>query len=99
MVELLIFHLHIVAVVYAAVKNYQNRGIKDAVLALGVIGLVFAIGWAMTGTLAYYIYPQDWNSIYFTSDSLALLLLVIPEAIFFKLFFLQDKPELDTKES
>ncbi len=99
MIELLIFHLHIAAAVYAFVKNFQNRGMKDALLALGVIGLVFAIGWALTGTLAYHIYPSDWNSIYFTSDSLALLLLLIPEAVFFKLFFLQDKPELDTKES
>jgi membrane-bound acyltransferase YfiQ involved in biofilm formation len=98
MVELLIFHLHIVAAVYAFVKNFQSRTIKDAFLSLGIIALVFAIGWALTGTLAYYIYPKDWNSIYFTSDSLALVLLVIPEVLFFKLFFLQDKPELDTQE-
>ncbi len=99
MVELLIFHLHIVAAVYAFVKNFQSRSSKDAFLALGVIALVFAIGWAMTGTLAYYIYPQKWNSMYFNSDSLALVLLIIPEIFFFKLFFLQDQPELDTIES
>jgi hypothetical protein len=52
MIEVLIFHLHIVGVLYAFTKRWQEDGIKEGFLAIGIIGLVFAIGWAITGGLA-----------------------------------------------
>jgi hypothetical protein len=91
MIELLIFHLHIIGVLYAFTKNWQTRGIKDGLLAIAIIGLMFAIGWALTGTLAYQIYPSSWDSIYFNYDTLSLVLLLIPESIFFYHFFIKDR--------
>ncbi|MFP4527316.1 MAG: hypothetical protein ACLFQX_02095 [Candidatus Kapaibacterium sp.] len=76
---------------YAFTKNWQRRGIKDGLLAIAIIGLMFAIGLALTGTLANVIYPDSWNSIYFNDDTLSLVLLLIPESIFFYHFFMKDK--------
>ncbi len=97
MIELLIFHLHILAALYAFTKNWQNRRFRDGILAVLVIGLLFAIGWAMTGTLAYLIMPDAWRSAYFTQDTLSLVLLVIPESFFFYFFILKDTPATDEK--
>ncbi len=91
MLEIFIFHLHIIAILYAFTKNWQLRSIKDGLLGVAVMLLVFAIGWAMTGTLAYAIYPDSWNTPYFSHDTLSLVLLAIPESVFFYLFFVKDK--------
>lgn len=91
MIELLIFHLHLLVALYAFTKSWQNGKLRDGFLAIAVIGLMFAIGWALTGTLAYAIMPGNWNTIYFTQDTLSLVLLAIPETIFYYHFFFRDK--------
>ena len=90
MIEILIFHLHIIAALYAFTKNWQERGVKEGLLGVGLIGLLFTIGWALTGTLAALILPDSVNYLYFNKDVLSLLLLLIPESIFFYYFFLKD---------
>jgi hypothetical protein len=91
MIEILIFHLHIVAALYAFTKSWQNGNLKDGFLSVIIIGLVFSIGWALTSPIAGLVMPQSWNSTYFTQDTLSLIFLAIPEAYFFKIFFLKDK--------
>lgn len=90
MIEIFIFYLHIVSAIYVFVKNWQNRTLKDAFLGLGVFALVFSIGWALTGSLAYAIYPDKWKTPYFNHDTLSLVLLAIFESIFFYHFFFKD---------
>ncbi|MCX6154892.1 MAG: hypothetical protein NT007_12110 [Candidatus Kapabacteria bacterium] len=94
MIELFIFHLHIIGSLYAFTKNWQNRSFKEGFLALMVIGVFFSIGWALTGAIAGVIWPSKLNSQYFTRDTLSLVLLLIPEYFFFKYFFLRDKIEV-----
>lgn len=89
MIELLIFHVHILAAVYAFTKRWQKAGMKEGILAVALIGLVFVIGWSITSPLANLILPNAWRSIWFNSDTLGLLLLLIPEIIFFRVFFLK----------
>ena len=91
MIELLIFHLHIVAALYAFTKNWLNRNLKDAILSILIIGLLFTIGWALTSPVAQYIMPYKWQTIYFNRDTLSLVLLLIPESIFFYFFFIKDR--------
>lgn len=91
MIELLIFHLHIVGALYAFTKNWQSRRLRDGVLAVIIIGLFFTIGWALTSPIARLIMNPNLESIYFTRDTLSLVLLVIPESIFFYFFFFKDR--------
>lgn len=93
MIEIFIFHLHIIAALYAFTKNWQNRSLKDGFLGLAILLLVFAIGWALTGAFAYAIYPSSWNTPYFNHDTLSLVLLTIPEAVFFYFFFIKDRED------
>jgi len=91
MIEIFIFHLHIVGALYAFTKNWQTGGIKSGILSLLIIGLIFTIGWALTNPLAWMIMPQKWSSIWFSQDTLSLVLLLIPESVFFYIFFVKDK--------
>lgn len=96
MLDLLIYHLHIVGVLYAAVKRWQHEGVKGAVLAVAICGLVFMIGWSLTGTIARLVMqapaqPGAW----FTVDTLSLVLLLVPEVLFFWMFFVRDRDASD----
>ena len=91
MIELLIFHIHIIAALYAFTKNWQKRGVGHGILAVMIIGLAFSIGWALTGPIAQMIMPAQVKSIYFNKDTLSLILLCIPESLFFYYFFIKDK--------
>lgn len=91
MIEILIFHLHIVGVLYAFTTKWQSETVKDALLAVVLIVLFFFIGWALTGTFSHAIYPDDWKSIYFGPDALSLLLLLPFEIWLFKVYILKEK--------
>lgn len=91
MIEILIFHLHIVGVLYAFTTKWQSETIKDALLAVTLIMLFFFIGWALTGTFAHAIYPDAWKSIYFGPDALSLLLLLPFEIWLFTVYILKGK--------
>ncbi len=90
MIELLILFLHILAALYAFTKNWQQDSVKNGFMAIVVIGLVFTIGWALTGPIARVIMPNSWETVYFTKDTLSLVLLFIPECFFFNMFFVKD---------
>jgi len=88
MLDLLIYHLHIVGALYAFTKRWQEEGLKGGFLALGICGLAFTILWSLTGPVARMIMPQAAApGAWFTSDTLSLVLVLIPGSIFFWLFF------------
>lgn len=91
MIELLIFHFHILVAIFAFTKNWQKTSLKDGFQAVGLIALIFAIGWALTGSLSYAIWPKAWNTFYFSHSTLSLILLTIPECFFFYFFFFQEE--------
>ena len=88
MIEVFIFLLHILAALYAFTRAWQDNHIKEGVLAVALIGLVFAIGWSITGTVAHLVMPGGGFPPWFTADTLSLVLLLIPELLLFRVFFL-----------
>lgn len=92
MLDILIYHIHIIGVLYAFVKRWQHEGVKGGLLAIAICGLVFMIGWSLTGALARLILPgAQAAGNFITADTLSLVLLLIPEVIFFWLFFVRDR--------
>jgi hypothetical protein len=88
MLDLLIYHLHIVGALYAFTKRWQEEGIKGGLLALAICALAFTILWSLTGPVARMIMPQTAApDAWFTTDTLSLCLLMIPEGLFFWFFF------------
>lgn len=88
MIEIIIFELHLLGLLYAFVKSWQEGGLKDGLMAIAIVLLLFTIGWAITGTVASLIYPDSWNTVYFTQDTLSLIILLIPEIFFYRYYFL-----------
>jgi hypothetical protein len=93
MIELVIYHIHIVAMVYAYVQRWQREGVGGGLLAVAIIGLVFVIGWSLTGAIARLVMPEVVAGALVTSDTLSLLLLLPIEVVFFWVFFLRGEGE------
>jgi hypothetical protein len=89
MIDILIYHLHVVAVLYAFTLRWQKEGMKSGMLAVATCGLVVTILWAITGPIARAILPASRPDDFFTADTLSLVLLLIPEFFFFRAFFLR----------
>ena len=90
MIDLLIYHVHVIAAIYAFTVRWQRDGLKGGFLAVATCALVFTILWAMTGPIARIIMPDaPAPNQLFTTDTLSLTLLLIPESIFFRAFFLR----------
>lgn len=90
MIDLLIYHLHVIGAIYAFTARWQRDGLKGGFLAVASCALVFTILWAMTGPIARIIMPgASEPGAFFTSDTLSLTLLLIPEIFFFRAFFLR----------
>lgn len=99
MIELCIFYIHLVAASYAFTQRWQRVGVKDGVLAVALMGLVFVIGWSITAPLSNAILPNAWRSQLFSSDTMSLVLLTIGEIFFFKLFFLKSDDDASLQQS
>ncbi|MBM4179474.1 MAG: hypothetical protein FJ211_09100 [Ignavibacteria bacterium] len=89
MIDILIYHLHVVGVLYAFTLRWQKEGVKSGVLAVATCVLVMIFLWAITGTIARALIPNSQPGALFTADTLSLLLLLIPEYFFFRAFFLR----------
>jgi len=92
MIDLFIYHLHLVGAVYAFTKRWQMEGVRSGFLAVLLIGLAFTILWALMGPIARLLMPgvAEPGAI-FTSDTLSLLLTFLAELPLFFLFFLRPK--------
>ncbi len=91
MIEVLIFHLHIVCALFVFTKYWQKGGMKEGLMGVGLFAIMFSIGWVITSFFAKFAMPDKWITPFFTRDTLALVLLLIPEIFFYKNFFLKDK--------
>jgi len=89
MIDLLIYHLHIVGILYAFTMRWQREGLKGGLLAVATCALVFTVLWAVTGPIARILMPLAVAGDIFTSDTLSLVLLMVPEVVFFRVFFLR----------
>lgn len=86
MIDLLIYHLHLVALAITFSKYWKLEGLKSGFMSLLLALFVFLICWTLSATLSYYIYPQELNNIYFSNNTLSLLLILIPEYFYYKNF-------------
>ena len=93
MIEVLIFHCHILAAFFVFTRRWQEANAKEGILSLALFGLVFTIGWAITGGIAKAVAPENGFTPWFTADTLSLGLVLIPEAVIFRLVFLRRAPQ------
>jgi hypothetical protein len=101
MVPLVVFYLHVVTIVAVFTKRWQVEGLKEGILAVMFMALIFFVGWSMSSYIVKLTMPPGGLAKAFDNDSVALTILTIGEAIFYYFYFRgeSDEPAEETPTS
>ncbi len=91
MIVLLIFYIHIIAAAAVFSKRWQDDGWGEAFLALGFMGVIFAVGWSVTTVILNFFIEKEGFAPWFDRDTMSLLLLTILEAVFYIAYVIKEK--------
>jgi len=93
MITALIFFAHFLFALIIFTKKWQEENISSAFLNLGLIGILFAVGWSMVGIATQNLLSQKGFGIYFDRDAITLTILSIAEFFFYKFYYKEDKKD------
>jgi hypothetical protein len=89
MAELLVLYLHLLAALYAFTQRWQERGLREGILAVLLVGMVFLLVWTLSGALVRLLIAQPKLTPWLTRDGLGLLLPLPLELWLFRALFLR----------
>jgi phosphoglycerol transferase MdoB-like AlkP superfamily enzyme len=92
-----IFSIHFVFSLVIFTKKWQEENLSTAFLNVALIGILFAVGWSITGIIVKLIMEPQGLGIYFDRDTFSLLLLSIGEYFFYRIYY-KERPIEDGKE-
>lgn len=95
MIELLVFYIHIVAVVTMFTKRWQEEGLPEGFLVVFFMALIFFVGWSITTFLMKLLVDKEGFGMYVDRDAASLLALTVGESILYYFYLREEKkPEL-----
>lgn len=68
-------------------KKWQEEGLSSGLINLALIGILFTVGWTITGIIAKLVMDQKGLGIYYDRDTFSLTLLTIAEYFFYKFYY------------
>jgi uncharacterized membrane protein YhdT len=98
MISAFIFFLHLLFALIIFTKKWQTEGLKSGFLNLGLIAILFAVGWSITGIIAKALMSPKGFGLYFDRDTFSLTLLSIGEFFFYR-FYYQESSEEEKEET
>ena len=97
MITAIIFFAHFIFTLIIFTKKWQDEGSSAAWMNVGLIVILFAVGWTVTGMIAKILMEQEGLGIHFDRDTFSLTLLTIMEVFFYR-FYYKDTVTEDDKE-
>jgi hypothetical protein len=90
MISGLIFAIHLLFILIIFTKKWQDEGLSTAFLNVGLIIILFSVGWTITGMIAKAIMEPEGLGIEFNRDTFSLVLLTVAEFFFYKFYYSED---------
>lgn len=87
MITAIIFFLHFIFILIIYTKKWQEEGVSQAWMNVGLIVILFAVGWTITGVISKLLMDQEGLGIQFDRDTFSLTLLTILEIFFYKIYY------------
>jgi len=97
MITAFIFFLHFIFATVIFTKKWQEEGISSAFMNIILIGILFAVGWTITGMISKILMEPQGFGIYFDRDTFSLTLLTIAEYFFYKIYYKPAATEAGTE--
>jgi hypothetical protein len=87
MITALIFSAHFIFTLIVFTKKWQDESVISGLLNIGLIGILFSVGWTITGFISQAIMEPKGFGIFFDRDTFSLTLLTAGELFFYKMYF------------
>jgi len=97
MITAFIFFAHLIFGLVIFTKKWQEDNIASAFLNVGLIAILFSVGWTITGIVSKLLMEPPGFGIQFDRDTFSLALLSIAEYFFYRMYY-GEEPTEDGKE-
>ena len=97
MITAFIFFVHFLFSLIIFTKKWQDENLSSGFLNVALIGILFAVGWTITGMFAKLVMEPKGLGMQFDIDTFSLSLLSIVEFFFYK-FYYNEAPTANDKE-
>lgn len=87
MITALIFFAHFLFALIVFTKKWQEEGISSGITNIALIGILFSVGWTITGVISKFLMEPEGFGIYFDRDTFSLALLTLGEFFFYKIYY------------
>ncbi len=87
MVSAAIFTAHFIFALIIFTKMWQDESVSSALLNVGLIAILFSVGWTVTGMVSEFIMKPAGLGYLFNRDDFSLVLLTIAEFFFYRMYY------------
>jgi len=87
MISAFVFFLHFLFALLIFTKKWQQESLSFAFLNLGLIAILFTVGWSITGMISKLFMEPEGIGLYLTQDDFSLALLTIAEYFFYRMYY------------
>lgn len=98
MISAFIFFAHLFFALYIFTKKWQEESVSVAFQNMALIGILFAVGWAITGMIAKLLMKPEGFGVQFDMDTFSLSLLAIGEFFFYKYYYKESNKPITTED-
>jgi hypothetical protein len=99
MVPLFVFYVHVVAFAWMFTKRWQEEGMKEGLLAVFFMGLIFFVGWSITSFVMKLVMEQEGFGTLLNRDAASLVLLTCAEAVLYWFYLRDERSKNGTTEA
>ncbi|MFA3781560.1 hypothetical protein ABRY23_00680 [Melioribacteraceae bacterium 4301-Me] len=97
MIIALIFAAHLIFILIIFTKKWQEESLSTAFINVGLIIVLFSVGWSIITMIVKIFFDAKGFGIYFDADTISLTMLSILEYFFYKSYYGRDKATLNDK--
>jgi uncharacterized membrane protein YhdT len=87
MITAIIFSAHLLFTLIVFTKKWQYESVSAAWLNMGLIAILFSVGWTITGMISPLLMDPKGFGLYFDRDTFSLSLLSIGEFFFYNFYY------------
>lgn len=98
MISAIIFSAHLIFALVIFTKKWQDENLKSGFINLTLIGILFAVGWSISGIIAKLIMEPKGLGILYDRDAFSLTILSVAEYFFYNFYYKEDSISGDTEK-
>ena len=98
MITAFIFFIHLIFALVVFTKKWQDDNLASGFQNIALVGILFAVGWTITGIIAKLVMEPKGLGMQFDRDTFSLALLTIAEYFFYRFYYNEETTAAGTEK-